>query len=47
MFRGAKILDESVESDSDVLLEFLSGLDGGIIGDEYADPYGQGRIKAN
>ena len=46
MFRGAKTLNESDESDSDVLFAFISGLDGGVIGEEYADPYGQGRISA-
>ncbi len=46
MFRDAKTLNESDEADSDVLLAFISGLDGGIIGEEYADPYGQGRIRA-
>ena len=46
MFRGAKNLNELNEADSDVLLAYISGLDGGIIGEEYADPYGQGRIQA-
>ena len=44
MFRGAAVLEEADETDSEVLLEYISGLEEGIVGEEYADPYGQGRI---
>ncbi len=44
MFRDAVKLDASDAADSDALLEFLLNLDGGMIGEAYSDPYGQGRI---
>ena len=47
MFRGAVRLDASDSADSDALLEYVLSLDGGVIGEEYADPYGQGRITGD
>ena len=40
-------LDSSDSADSDALLEYVLSLDGGAIGEEYADPYGQGRITGD
>ena len=46
MFEGAKILQDEVKLDNQVLLDYITGTLGGVIGEEYADPYGQGRIVA-
>ena len=44
MFREAKVLKESDAADSEALLEYITGPLDGVIGEEYADPYGQGRM---
>ena len=44
MFREAKVLEESDAADSEALLEYITGPLDGVIGEEYADPYGQGRM---
>ena len=44
MFRDAEVLKEAEVTDGEALLEYIAGLEKGIIGEEYADPYGQGRI---
>ena len=44
MFRDEDVLQESDAADSEVLLEYLSDTLGGFVGEEYADPYGQGRM---
>ncbi len=44
MFAGAKILQNSVKLDNQVLIDYVADTLGGVIGEEYADPYGQGRI---
>ena len=44
MFRESEVLEDAEETDSEVLLEYISSLENGMIGEEYADPYGQGRI---
>ncbi len=46
MFDGAKVLQESVKLDNQVLLDYIVDTLGGVVGEEYADPYGQGRIVA-
>ena len=46
MFDGCKVLQESVKLDNQVLIDYVTGTLGGIIGEEYADPYGEGRIVA-
>ena len=46
MFDGANVLQESVKLDNQVLIDYITGTLGGIIGEEYAEPYGQGRIVA-
>ena len=45
MFRDAVPLKNG-EADSQALLEYLAGPLGGVIGQEYANPYGQGRMVA-
>ena len=44
MYAGANVLQESVKLDNQVLLDYITGTLGGVIGEEYAAPYGQGRI---
>ena len=44
MFRESEVLEDAEETDSELLLEYISSLENGMIGEEYADPYGQGRI---
>ena len=46
MFDGSPVLREPVKPDVQVLTDYLTDTLGGIIGAEYADPYGQGRIVA-
>lgn len=46
MFDGCNVLQDSVKLDNQVLIDYITGSLGGIIGEEYADPYGQGRIVA-
>ncbi len=46
MYDGAKVLQESVKLDNQLLLDYIVDTLGGVIGEEYADPYGQGRIVA-
>ena len=46
MYDGAKVLQESVKLDNQVLLDYIMETLGGVVGEEYADPYGQGRIVA-
>ena len=44
MFAGAKLLQDRVKLDNQVLIDYITESLGGVIGDDYADPYGQGRI---
>jgi len=44
MFAGAKVLQESVKLDNQVLIDYITGTLGGVVGEEYDNPYGQGRI---
>jgi 2',3'-cyclic-nucleotide 2'-phosphodiesterase (5'-nucleotidase family) len=44
MFDGAPLLQDSVKLDNQLLIDFIVDNLGGVIGEEYADPYGQGRI---
>ena len=46
MFSGCNILQDEVKLDNQVLIDYITGTLGGVIGEEYADPYGQGRIIA-
>ena len=44
MYAGAKVLQESVKLDNQVLIDYVTETLGGVIGAEYEQPYGQGRI---
>lgn len=44
MFEGAKVLQDRVKLDNQVLIDYITETLGGVIGAEYEDPYGQGRI---
>ena len=44
MFDGCKVLQLGSQLDLQVLINYLTGPLGGIVPDEYEDPYGQGRI---
>ena len=44
MFAGAPVLQESVKLDNQVLIDYITGTLGGVVGEEYADLTGQGRI---
>ncbi len=44
MFEGAPILQDKVKLDNQVLIDYITETLGGNVGEEYADPHGQGRI---
>ena len=44
MFAGAKVLQESVKLDNQVLMDYIIDTLGGTVGEGYTEPYGQGRI---
>ena len=44
MFEGAPVLQESVKLDNQVLIDYITGTLGGVVGEGYENPYGQGRI---
>ena len=44
MFEGATVLQESVKLDNQVLIDYITGTLGGVVGEDYENPYGQGRI---
>ena len=46
MFSGCTLLQDEVMLDNQVLINYITGTLGGVVGEEYADPYGQGRIVA-
>ena len=46
MFMDCKLLVDESMLDNQVLINYISGTLEGVIGQEYADPYGQGRIVA-
>ena len=45
MFDDAKLLQDRIKLDNQVLIDYITDTLGGVVGDEYSDPYGQGRIK--
>ncbi|MCR5233931.1 MAG: bifunctional metallophosphatase/5'-nucleotidase [Lachnospiraceae bacterium] len=45
MFKDSPVLKSMVEIDNQALIDYIVNTLDGTIGDEYADPYGQGRIK--
>jgi len=46
MFEGAALLQDSVKLDNQVLIDYLTGTLNGVVGSEYSNPYGTGRIVA-
>ena len=44
MFKGCKVLQQSVKLDNQVLIDYITGTLGGVVGEGYEEPYGQGRI---
>ena len=44
MFDGCKITQDAVKIDNQVLIDYITETLGGVVGTEYADPYGDGRI---
>ena len=44
MFDGAPLLQDRVKLDNQVLIDYITETLGGVIGEMYEDPYGQGRI---
>ena len=47
MFEDCTVVNRSAIIDSDALVAYISDTLDGVIGDEYSDPYGQGRITIN
>lgn len=46
MFDGCSIVQQGGCLDNQALIDYLSGPLGGVVPDEYADPYGDGRVTA-
>ncbi|MBP3453439.1 MAG: bifunctional metallophosphatase/5'-nucleotidase [Clostridia bacterium] len=46
VFIDCPILQDCVKIDNQVLIDYITGTLGGVVGEEYANPYGQGRIVA-
>jgi 2',3'-cyclic-nucleotide 2'-phosphodiesterase (5'-nucleotidase family) len=44
MYKGCKVLQESVKLDNQVLIDYITQTLGGVVGEGYDQPYGQGRI---
>ena len=44
MFMDNTLLQDSVMIDNQVLINYIVEKLGGTVGDDYSDPYGQGRI---
>lgn len=45
MFIGKKVLQDCVLIDNQVLINYIVDVLGGTVGEDYSDPYGQGRIN--
>ena len=45
MFQDNTILRDEVMLDNQVLINYIVTVLNGTVGDDYSDPYGQGRIK--
>ncbi len=43
---AAPAVFDSIMLDNQVLINYITDTLGGVVGEEYADPYGQGRIVA-
>ena len=46
MFKGCKLLQDEVMLDNQVLINYITGTLEGVVGEQYAEPYGEGRIVA-
>ena len=46
MFMNCNLLQDEVMIDNQVLINYITGTLGGVVGEAYAEPYGQGRIVA-
>lgn len=46
MFKGCNVLQDEVMLDNQVLINYITGSLGGEVGEQYAEPYGEGRIVA-
>ena len=46
MFVGDELILEDIMLDNEALITYIVDTLGGVIGEDYADPYGQGRITA-
>lgn len=44
MFKNGTLLVDQVKIDNQLLIDYIVDTLGGVVGEEYADPYGQGRI---
>lgn len=44
-FDGAKLLEDNGKVDNQILIDYITGTLGGVVGGEYSDPYGAGRIR--
>ena len=44
MFDDAKVIKDSTRPDTQILIDYIKEDLKGTIGEEYADPYGEGRI---
>lgn len=44
MYEGCNVLQESVKLDNQVLIDYITGTLGGVVGAGYEEPYGQGRV---
>lgn len=46
MFQDNNLLQDEVMLDNQVLINYITGTLGGVVGTQYAEPYGEGRIAA-
>ena len=44
MFAGATLLQDRVKLDNQVLMDYITETLGGVVGEQYDNPYGEGRI---
>ena len=44
MFDGAKLLQDCVKLDNQLLIDYVTEVQNGVVSDAYSDPFGQGRI---
>lgn len=46
MFKDCSFIQDETKLDNQVLKDYITGTLGGVVGEQYADPYGDGRIIA-